>query len=348
MSRLNFGKEEESSHFVDLETGIYWNAENGVSWEQLVKETSNDKMLRCIMKRVADSDWKTVSPAETPYKRNQQGLCVENGVLILGTRPVIPELLRNSLMAAAHSEHFGMSTTKLHLRRNVWWPGMDKDVERFVGRCNECAKKPKSNIVSNRFKWEMEELPFRRVHMDWCFIPKVGEVIILVDAYSGWPEAFLCKNRCASSVLRILKSVFARFGVPLMLVTDNAKEFISEDVVVWLRKIGCEKVQTPQYSPRSNGCVERMVQTIKRAMRLWSIEKGEFMEYLQKVLLTYRTSRVAGQRTATPAEMIFSFNVRHPLLSFDTNEKLLYTKKPGEKPVDAEFILQNSLRTMYV
>ena len=74
-------------------------------------------------------------------------------------------------------------------------------------------------------------------------------------------------------MLKIFTSVFSKFGVPLMLVTDNAKEFISEEVIVWLRRIGCEKIQTPQYSPRSNGCVERMVQTVKRAMKLWSVEK---------------------------------------------------------------------------
>ena len=114
LSRLEISKGDEQVNSINLETGIHWNAEYGVSWEQLVKETAVDKMLKTIMKRVRLNDWKNVSPAEVAYKKNQHGFCIENSVLVLGTRPVIPLLLRKSLIATAHSEHFGMSTTKLH------------------------------------------------------------------------------------------------------------------------------------------------------------------------------------------------------------------------------------------
>ena len=176
------------------------------------------------------------------YKKFRDVIVVENGVLLMGTRPVIPLLLRKSVIAAAHREHFGMNTTKSHLRRNAWWPGLDRDVEKYVANCAECSKKTKTNVVSQSFRWELEELPFRRVHMNWAFVPRVGEVLITVDSFSGWPEAFVCKDRSSATVLKALKSVFARFGVPRMLVTDHAKEFISEEIVAWLRQVGCEKI----------------------------------------------------------------------------------------------------------
>ena len=53
---------------------------------------------------------------------------------------------------------------------------------------------------------------------------------IMVDSFSGWPEVFVCEDRSSATVLKALKSVFARFGVPRMLVTDHAKEFISEEI----------------------------------------------------------------------------------------------------------------------
>ncbi len=93
-SRLEISKGNEQVNSINLETGIYWNAEYGVSWEQLVKETAVNKMLKTIMKRVRLNDWKNVSPAELAYKKNQNGFCVENSVLVLGTRPAISLLLR--------------------------------------------------------------------------------------------------------------------------------------------------------------------------------------------------------------------------------------------------------------
>ena len=62
-------------------------------------------------------------------------------------------------------------------------------------------------------------------------VPKMGEVLILVDACSGWPEALPCGNPSSGSVLKVLKTVFSRFDIPTEMVTDNAREFISEDVL---------------------------------------------------------------------------------------------------------------------
>ena len=59
--------------------------------------------------------------------------------------------------------------------------------------------------------------------MDWAAIRGVGEVLILVSAYSGGPEAFLCHKRESITVKNILQSIFARYGVPRELVSDNAK-----------------------------------------------------------------------------------------------------------------------------
>lgn len=224
---------------------------------------------------------------------------------------------------------------------------MDRDVERFISACSECFKKPKSNTTSCMYRWEVEPLPFRRIHMDWACLPKVGEVLIIVDAMSGWPEAFPCPDRSSKSVLKVLKAVFSRFGVPLQLVSDNAKEFISEEVEAWLRMVGTEKVQSPQYHPQSNGCVERMVQMVKRVMGLWTVGKGTFQEYLQKVLLTYRTSRCVGNRNKTPAELVLGYPIRHPLVAYSGGQQVMY-RPSGKQAMEAEVMVQNSKRTIYV
>ena len=90
-----------------------------------------------------------------------------------------------------------------------------------------------------------------------------------------------------------------------------------------------------------------MVQTIKRAIKVWSIDKGDFFGFLQKVLLTYRTAKATGRREGSPAKLMFGRDIRHPLIQF-SNHELIYTSKPGEPAETCELVVQNSPRTVYV
>ena len=47
-----------------------------------------------------------------------------------GTQIVIPKCLRPQIIALAHERHLGLTGTKQNLRSRVWWPRMDKDVDR--------------------------------------------------------------------------------------------------------------------------------------------------------------------------------------------------------------------------
>ncbi len=76
--------------------------------------------------------------------------------------------------------------------------------------------------------WPKEEEAWSRVHMDHGYVPGVGLLLILVDAFSGWPEAIPVPNREASTVRRVLQVIFSGNGVPRVLVSDNAAEFTDQ------------------------------------------------------------------------------------------------------------------------
>jgi hypothetical protein len=346
LSRLSFAVNGDLECDA-VDDGVYWDDGCGVTWTDLVRETAADKLMQGIRRRIKSGNWNACSPAEAQFKKSHAALSVDNEVILLGTRPVVPSLLRVRFIKIAHRSHFGMSITKNHLKQNVWWPGMDRAVEEFVRRCAVCSNKPKANVERVSHKWEVPVKPFERIHIDWAVVPQVGNILILVDAMTGWPEAFICRDRSSLTVKNVLQSTFARFGVPNVVVSDNAKEFISEDIVRWLNGVGAESVQTPQYHSRSNGLVERMVQTIKRALKVWTVGKGDVHSFLQKVLLTYRTSNIAASRDGTPAELMFGRVLRHPLISFQTNN-LKYTARPGTHSEPCRYIVQNSPHTVYV
>lgn len=99
--------------------------------------------------------------------------------------------------------------------------------------------------------------------MDHGFLPGKELFLILVDAYSEWPETVRVQDRSAKTVMHVLRTIFSRNGVPRTIVSDNAAEFHDETLCAWLRRIGCKPVKIPPNHPASNGIAERMVQSVK-------------------------------------------------------------------------------------
>ena len=61
-----------------------------------------------------------------------------------------------------------------------------------------------------------------------------------------------------------LSQIFAKFGIPRILVSDNGPEFVVSDLKQWCESLEIKKMESSIYHPRANGIAERAVQTVKR------------------------------------------------------------------------------------
>ena len=66
--------------------------------------------------------------------------------------------------------------------------------------------------------------------MDWVYVKDEGNILVKIDAGSGWMEAFPAGNRKSKTVKVYLCETFARFGIPKTFVSDSGPEFISGDL----------------------------------------------------------------------------------------------------------------------
>ncbi|XP_018323746.1 uncharacterized protein K02A2.6-like [Agrilus planipennis] len=96
-------------------------------------------------------------------------------------------------------------------------------------------------------------------------------LLIIVDAYSKWLEVRVTKSTTSAATSRILDNLFATFGAPVILVSDNAPQFTSAEFKNFLMMSGVKyhKLTAP-YHPSTNGQAERCVQTVKDALRAMS------------------------------------------------------------------------------
>ena len=137
---------------------------------------------------------------------------------------------------------------------------------------------------------------------------------MIVDAGSGWIEAFPAGNRTSQIMKVHLSQIFARFGIQGILVSDNGPEFVSSDLKQWCESRGIKEMESPIYYPRANGIAERAVPTKKRAIQAWSpnlnVSIGSF---LQRALMTHRnTSKTLG---SIPVELLPGLKVRLPAVT---------------------------------
>ena len=62
--------------------------------------------------------------------------------------------------------------------------------------------------------------------------------LIIIDAHSKWIEASFVSSATSHATMELLRSSFARFGIPSTVVYDNAAYFASEDIESFFSRNG--------------------------------------------------------------------------------------------------------------
>ena len=265
-------------------------------------ELGPNRLLQNVNKRIKSGIWKQCSEAEKGFEQvfplaleqQKDALIIHNGIIFRGVVLFIQHKQRAMVMAKAHATHPGKNATESAVRMMACWPGISHDVLRYVSKCKECQENMPS-LEQTVSTWPEVEV-WERLRMDWGYVKDQSNILVIVDAGSGWIEAFAAGNRTSQTVKVQLSQIFARFRIPRILVSNNGPEFVSSALRQWCESLGIKKMESPIYHPRANGIAERAVQTVKRAIQAESPNLNvSFGAFLQRVLMTHRnTSKTRG------------------------------------------------------
>lgn len=128
-----------------------------------------------------------------------------------GQRVVIPETARETMLKLLHDAHRGASGMKALARTLLWYPGVDKDLE-------QVASLPPSQVP---ILWPETKERWARVHIDFAGPVDGFMLLIVVDSHSKWIEVAPLKTTTAESTTSGIRTIFARFGLPRTIVSDN-------------------------------------------------------------------------------------------------------------------------------
>ena len=279
-----------------------------VTVERLQTATRQDPLLSKLLMYVREG-WPTEVPEECrPYLNRKHELSAEGECLLWGIRVVVPSKLRARLVEELHRDHPGVTRMKAVARNYLWWPGLDKELEECARSCLSCQAVKSAPAVAPLHPWLWPAKPWQRVHVDFAG-PFLGKMfLIVVDAYSKWPEVVEMTSTEAPKTICELRKIFAANGLPEQLVSDNGPQFVSSDFAAFMKMNGIKHIRCAPYHPSSNGAAERFVQTFKRAMKA-----GEgtvpLSQRLSNFLLTYRSTPHATTNEA-PSQLLMGWKIR--------------------------------------
>lgn len=153
-------------------------------------------------------------------------------------------------------------------------------------------------------------------------------ILVIIDAHSKWVEAICTHGSTSAVVIEELRTLFAQFGIPETVVTDNGTCFVSTEFENFLSRNGVKHITSAPYHPASNGLAERAVQVVKQGLR--KNTRGSMKSRLAHLLFQYRITPQTTTRVS-PSELLLG---RRPRSRLDLLRP--YTAEQVEKKQSAQ------------
>ena len=307
-----------------------------VTSAQLGLATRRDPLLSKVW-LYTKSGWPQQIPeCLEPYRRRRHELSLQGDCLLWGMRVVVPKRHQEKVLQELHSGHQGIAKMKSVARSYDRWPGLDRSLESMVKNCQPCQQVQSTPAVAPLHPWVWPSKPWQRLHIDFAGPVKGKMFLVVVDAHSKWPEVIEMATTTASKTIEELRKLFATYGLPEQVVSDNGPQFTSEEFIDFMKKNHIKSIRSTPYHPSTNGLVERFVQTLKRALRTSEASGRSVQHRLANFLMSYRSSPHTTTNR-TPCELFLKREIRtrldllRPDSAVEVREKQASQKKHHDR-----------------
>lgn len=256
--------------------------------DELRGATSKDEELTTLKKAIENDIW----PKELRrYELIKTELCVIDGVVLRGTRVIVPKELITRALEIGHEGHISTNGMKGKLRNKVWWRTMGKDIEYWVDTCEGCRLVRKELHPEPIKSTELPSKVWELVAIDFLGpLPSGHYLLFIVDYYSRYYEVEIMKNPTAENTIKTLVKIIAREGLMDTIVCDNGPAFIDDRFKKFLKTNDIKLRHVTPLWPQANGEVERQNRNVLRRLRIAQALKLDWKEELLTYLSAYRTT----------------------------------------------------------
>lgn len=237
--------------------------------ENIKRATREDSYLQALVRYTCDG-WPTkkhdIDPALMPYWQFCDSISVDDGVLYKGERVIVPKTLRQDIKAKLHAAHLGYDSMMRRARTTVFWPGMGHEIKLLADQCETCQHHKPANQREPLVHHEEGESPWDKVGIDLC--ENHGQdYLIVVDYFSNFTEIDSLTTTTTTQIIKKLKILFARWGIPKAIVSDCGPQFTSSEFRRFTDLWGIIHKTSSPHHHQSNGKAEAAVKSMKAMLK---------------------------------------------------------------------------------
>ena len=130
---------------------------------------------------------------------------------------------------------------------------------------SDCYTKTLPGTVEN----DLDDGPWQQASIDLCEV--AGHcVLVVIDDYSRFPEVEIVRSTSAKAVLPKLDRVFAAYGVPQVVKSDNGPPFNGHEFAQFADYLGFKHRRVTPLWPEAYGEVELFMKTFGKVLRTTS------------------------------------------------------------------------------
>ena len=203
------------------------------SLQQLrVVTQANDELA--ILKHTIMQGWpkniKQVPPELQPYWTFREELTIEDGLILKGTRIVIPNKQQQAIRKQLHEGHLGLNKCKLRAKETGYWPGLNTELENLILNCELCLKYSTAKCKlepSLALGQEIPLHPWTKLATD-IFHFEGASYLLIVDYTSHYPVVHKLTSMTGQHVASQFKLICSEYRWPETIVSDNGPCYTSE------------------------------------------------------------------------------------------------------------------------
>lgn len=189
-------------------------------------------------------------------------------------KEVVPSEYREKVIADNHDEptagHLGIFKTYRRVALSYYWPGMHRDIAKYVGSCNTCLQYKTQNhaTLGEMGRPKQCSRPYQMISVDLMGpLPVTRKqnsyILVVTCCFSKFCHIFPIKKATSQIIVKLMEEhIFLVHGVPQSIFLDNGTQFISGHTQDLFKKYKIPNVFfSPKYTPQVN-TVERYNKTI--------------------------------------------------------------------------------------
>lgn len=227
------------------------------------------------------------------------------------------------------SAHAGSRRMINNIKRNFYWPGLEREVLEYVKKCPNCQKMKHSKYV----KEPMTITSTASYAFEKIFVDIVGPLPTDYDGFkyiltiqceiSKFIEAYPLKTKDTVSVAQALVNNFIlRFGIPRIIASDRGSEFVSSTMEQVCKLLQIEKLTSTAYHHQSIGALENTHKHLGSFLRIQCSQNPQTWSHWIPFWCFSFNSTVHTETKYQPHELVFGRQSTVPCRIINTVEPL--------------------------